>query len=328
MKLFAVGVKILAQPALLPVALATFVSLAGPGGIAEISHNVTAVPTVVVTTDSPTFVASVHSGALLIQVEERPSSIAPVFETEPPSAPPTEEVVSTVSQAPGAGGGEAITQDTGPSAPAPEPVDGGEPTTDSNTPSQPAATPNDSPDGDTPASPVTDPQAPPDGNPEPENPADDGDKVGDQPPADDGGDDVGDPTNEGPCDVPGNGHDKHEVEPGHDKNNDGIDDRCQQDDGAEPPVVETPAVEPPVVEPPVDNSEGDVADDSNEPECDVPGNGHDKHEVEPGHDKNNDGVDDRCQEDEANSPNQNGSQDNNGASETAHHQNDARKDDS
>jgi hypothetical protein len=124
---------------------------------------------------------------------------------------------------------------------------------------------------------------------------------------------VGDETDDAQCDVPGNGHDNHDVEPGHDKNNDGVDDRCQQDE---------------VEEPPVDNGGGDIPDSTEETDCNVPGNGHDKHDVEPGHDKNDDGIEDRCQEGEADSPNQDGSPDNNGASAAAHHQNGNRKDDS
>src|SRR2546428_727342 len=221
--------KALAHPSLLPIALATFVSVAGPGGIAEFGRSVPTGSIVAVAPETPLVLANEPRPAPLGRVahEQTPASVGPVIAAErTPLA--TEEVIDPSHELTGTDEVSMPSDDHGQTAPNSITV---------------------------------------------EVPTEDGDEgtVADE------------------CEVQGNGHDKHDVEPGHDKNNDGIDDRCEPDEGGD---------------------EG-TADD----QCDVPGNGHDDHPVEPGHDKDGDGIDNRCQ------------QNDDGENNDAHDGNNGRKDD-
>jgi len=278
----------LAHPSLLPIALATFVSVAGPGGIAEFGRNMPSGAIVAVAPENPLVLANEPSPALLVRAvhEQTPDSVGPAVDAEAPPPAETDEVIAPSHEVSGTNEAPIASDDHGQTVATAEPVvaptDIGQPPAGANTPEQPADDPADNGgggDGNT----GNDVDQPVDNDP-PSSPPDDNGGAGEEPPDGDSGeqpsdgagegDTTGDPG-EGTCDVPGNGHDKHDVEPGHDKNNDGIDDRCQPDEG--------------------DNE--DLVDG----ECDVPGNGHDKHSVEPGHDKDGDGVDDRCQPGEGDS---------------------------
>ena len=270
----------LAHPSLLPIALATFVSVAGPGGVAEIGRNMPSGSIVAVAPQNPAVLANEPSPALLVRVvhEQMSSSVGPVIDVLPPTA--EEEVIAPSNEVSHTDEASIASDDSGQTVPTAEPVeqspDSRSPPAVSNPTEQPADDPADNGagggDGDAGGAvdqPVDDdpPSSPPnDEGGAGEEPSDGG--GGEQPSDEPGeGDTTGDPG-EGTCDVPGNGRDKHDIEPGHDKNDDGVDDRCQPDER--------------------DSEEPD-------PECDVPGNEHDKHPVEPGHDKDGDGVDDRCQ---------------------------------
>jgi len=288
------GVKMLGHPSLLPIVLAMFVTVAGPGGVAELGHNMPADPIVAVAPNTPSAPADEHTDVLLVRVvhETGLASVGPVGEAETSKPAETEELVATALADPsGTDQGPAGIQDhqqiTPGAEPDQRPPDAGDPPDVSNPPDQPADDPADNTGGGA-----------GDAGDDADHPADD-DAPSDSPPQDEGG--AGEEPPDGnrgdngtgnaggdACDVPGNGHDKHDVEPGHDKNNDGIDDRCEPDQGGD---------------------EG-TADD----QCDVPGNGH-NHPVEPGHDKDGDGTDNRCQ--------QNGDGENN----DGHDGNNNRKDD-
>ena len=278
--------KALAHPSLLPIALATFVSVAGPGGVAEFGRNMPPGSIVAVAPENAVVLANEPPPVPLVRVvhEQTPAPVGPIINSE---APPVEieEAITPSNEVTGTDEALVASEDYTHTIPTAEPVepppDSGEPPAGANTREQPADDPADNGagggDGNTGGEvdqPVDNdpPSSPPNDGGSGEEPSD-GDS-GEQP-SDRGseGDATGDPG-EGTCDVPGNGHEKHDVEPGHDKNNDGIDDRCQQTEGDNGSPVEG--------------------------ECDVPGNGHDEHPVEPGHDKDGDGVDDRCQTDGGN----------------------------
>jgi hypothetical protein len=268
------GAKVLAHPSLLPIALATFVSVAGPGGIAEFGSNMPTGTIVAVAPESPPALVSEQPDALLVRVVlEQTAPVGPVVEAETPQTSGTEELVATAGDASATDERVAGTEGDPQIAPALEPdqqsPDSGDPPADSNTPEQPEDNPNNTGGGAGDAGDDGDQPADDGGSVTP--PQDDG-NAGEEPRDGDSGGNGTDDTSEGACDIPGNGHEKQDLEPGHDKNNDGIDDRCQQDEG---------------------DDEGAV-----DGECDVPGNGHDEHDVGPGHDKNDDGIDDRCQRDE------------------------------
>ncbi len=140
---------------------------------------------------------------------------------------------------------------------------------------------------------------------------------------------------EAECDPPGTGPEPHEgVPPGHDQNGDGIDDRCQEDqdpgdgsptdggttDGGTTDGGTTDGGTDATMAATTDGgttdggatdggatdggatdggaTDGGATDGgTDQAECDPPGNGHENHGTPPpGHDKNEDGIDDRCQE--------------------------------
>ena len=67
--------KVFGHPSLVPVVVATFVSVFGPGGFAEIGRDGTAVPTVAVVPDSPSVVT-----------DERPALVVSAIHAETPAA--------------------------------------------------------------------------------------------------------------------------------------------------------------------------------------------------------------------------------------------------
>src|SRR5438034_3692516 len=69
----------LAHPSLLPIALATFVSVAGPGGIAEFGRNMPSGAIVAVAPENPLVLANEPSPALLVRAvhEQTPAPLAP-----------------------------------------------------------------------------------------------------------------------------------------------------------------------------------------------------------------------------------------------------------
>jgi hypothetical protein len=301
--------KMLVHPAVLPITLATFVSVAGPGGFAEIGRHVSAVPTVTVTPAGPPTIP--NPPALLVRVvhDETPAVAAPAVEPDVPElAEIADEPLGAADEAPTVI--EVSAQTIQPPAPDVPSVHDDEPMVDPSTPEEPAEDPTDGGSADDGAGDVSDNGDPPDdddtGTSDP--PEDDPD-IG---APDDAADDGSDGSDEAECDPPGTGPEPHEgVPPGHDQNGDGIDDRCQEDgsegqdgggegtdDGSasdDPPGDEGASDEPVIDGGASDdvpsNGNADVA------ECDPPGNGHDNHGTPPpGHDKNDDGFDDRCQE--------------------------------
>jgi hypothetical protein len=284
-------IKVVGHPSLLPLAISTFISIAGPGGVAEISRHAPAVATLPTTFDAPLVVAPPSEPLVLVlrPVPHQPgNNVAPVepaatflhAETPGEQTEPVTEI-SIVSD-----------QFTSPDNPQPEPV---VPADEAGV-TEPVAPPID--EGEDPAQPPVHEPSGDAGNDPGNDEGDTGGGTGDDGIGDDGSD--GD-SDEPVCDPPGTGPAPHEgVPPGHDQNGDGIDDRCQDgagDDGSG------------------DGSDGDgtgetgddgtgtdddgtgTGDDADEPVCDPPGRGPDPHDgVPPGHDKNEDGIDDRCQE--------------------------------
>src|SRR6266542_2620787 len=262
MKWLALGAKVLAHPSLLPIVLATFVSVAGPGGIAEFGRNMPTGPIVAVAPDSQPTLLSEQPDALLVRVvHEQIAPVGPVVEAETPQPAGTEGVVAATGSDEASAGTEGDQQIAPAGEPDQQPPEIGDPAADPNTPEQPATDPGDNGTGGGAGDPRDDGDQPADDDGSVSPPQDDGNS-GEEPPDGDSSGNGTDDTGEGACDIPGNGHEKHDVEPGHDKNDDGIDDRWQRDER---------------------DDEGTVG------ACDVPGNGHEKHDVEPGHDKNNDG---------------------------------------
>jgi len=312
-------VRTFGHASLLPLAVATFVSVAGPGGFAEIGRDVTGVPTLAVVSESAPVVADEQLALLVSAIHaEPPAAVLEVgapeavknpiesLSTETVAADTPEEVVSTV-QVP-----EEVTQPAPPDAP---PAQDDEPVVDPGTPEQPADSP-------------------------PEDGSEDAGDTGDTPPADDTGsgdppaDIPGDGTDEPVCDPPGTGPAPHDgVPPGHDQNGDGIDDRCQENqdpgdggttdggttdggttdggttdggttDGSTTDGGTTDGSTTDGGTTDGGTTDGGTTDGgttdggtSDQPVCDPPGNGHENHGTPPpGHDKNGDGIDDRCQE--------------------------------
>jgi hypothetical protein len=322
--------KFFAHPSLLPLAVSTFVSIAGPGGVAEISRHapvVASVPTI----DAPHVAAAPSEPLVLV--------LRPVSPQIPPDAtsPEAPTAAILVTQAPDDGlppvtetspvpdsGGEPAILDAGPVAvdatAVPE-----NPTPRSDVESAPPASqgPDDF-NGDDTEVPGRDDSGGPDGGDE-----QDGDSSGDDSSGDDSSGDQ-----QPVCDPPGNGPDPHDgVPPGHDQNDDGIDDRCQDgtdddtlDVGSDNDGTGNTGDDPPDNgsaggdgadnddgadddgpgdgdDAPGDGSDGsdaprdDDGAENDDPACDPPGNGPVPHgNVPPGHDKNEDGIDDRCQE--------------------------------
>jgi hypothetical protein len=338
------GFKMLAHPSLLPIALATFISVAGPGGFAEIGRHVSAVPTVTVTPESPPIVPNT-SAVLVRQVnDELPAVAEPPVEhivaTEleisdepqfgpPAEAPVTHEVALAPTEVP-----EPTIQPVGTDTPTVPDV---EPVVVPGTPEEPAGSPSDETPSEDGTGDAGDNDELPDGDGGPESPPDEGEDPGEGEP---GEDDPGDGGDEVQCDPPGNGPHPHDgVPPGHDQNGDGIDDRCQdtesdgQDGGGEGNDTGTDGAgdNGSGDDPAGDNGTGDTdtgdtgsgdtgtgdsgagdtgtsetgGDDEEDAsgsggdaaECDPPGNGHGNHGTPPpGHDTNEDGIDDRCQD--------------------------------
>ena len=234
----------LAHPSLLPIALATFVSVAGPGGIAEFGRNMPSGAIVAVAPENPLVLANEPSPALLVRAvhEQTPASVGPVVDAGAPPPAETDKVIAPSNEVSGTNETPIASDDHGQTVATAEPVVAptaiGQPPAGANTPEQPADDPADNGgggDGNT----GDDVDQPVDNDP-PSSPPDDNGGAGEAPSDGDSGEQPSDGASEGDttrdpgegtCDVPGNGHDKHDVEPGHDKNNDGIDDRCQPDEG-------------------------------------------------------------------------------------------------
>src|SRR5439155_22421224 len=79
----------LAHPSLLPIALATFVSVAGPGGIAEFGRNMPPGAIVAVAPENPLVLANEPPPVPLVRVvhEQTPAAVGPISNSE---APPVE----------------------------------------------------------------------------------------------------------------------------------------------------------------------------------------------------------------------------------------------
>src|SRR5438132_12789562 len=278
MKWLTLGVKMLAHPSLLPIAVATFVTMAGPGGVAEFGRTITPGPIVAAAPESPRIPVSEHPAALLVRVvhEPGPAPVAPVVEAETPQPTRTEEVASEAVNLSANDQASADNQHDPQISPAAEvnqqpPAIGG-PLVGPDTPQHAADDRADNGGGGGAGDAGNDGDQPADEDDGSVTPPPNNGGAGEEPSGGNGGDTTGDSgdTGEDASDVPGNGQDKHPVEPGHDKNNDGVDDRCQQNGG---------------------DDEG-IADNG----CDVSSDGQDNHPVEPGHDRNKDGVDDRSQQ--------------------------------
>src|SRR5438445_12585222 len=86
----------LAHPSLLPIALATFVSVAGPGGIAEFGRNMPSGAIVAVAPENPLVLANEPSPALLVRPvhKQTPASVGPVVDAEAPPPAETDEVIA------------------------------------------------------------------------------------------------------------------------------------------------------------------------------------------------------------------------------------------
>src|SRR5438093_11671227 len=191
MKWLALGMKMLAHPSLLPIALATFVSVAGPGGIAEFGGNMPTGQIVAVAPQSPPVLSSEDPVALLVRVvhEQPPAPVGRVVEAKtPPSAEP-DDAIGTSGDVSGAGEAPPATaadQDITPAVePNQPPIEGGGAPADSNAPQQPA---------DDPAEPAIEPEEPPDDVIHPDTPPEEGGDVDEQPPVEGGGDDLSDDT--------------------------------------------------------------------------------------------------------------------------------------
>lgn len=311
--------KFFAHPSLLPLAISTFISIAGPGGVAEISRHAPVVATVP-TIDAPHVVAAPSEPLILVL---RPVSPQTPPDTTSPAAP-TAPVLNTqsshdlrtlASETPPVsdGDGQPEVPDAAPVPVASTEVPEDPPTNSGDESVPPVPEEPDDPIGDDTEVPGGDDSSAPDGNDD-----QDGDSSGDDQPV---------------CDPPGNGPDPHDgVPPGHDQNDDGIDDRCQDatdddtsDDGSDNDDTGNAGDDAPNDgsdngddagnddgadddglgdgdDASDDGSDGDdvSGDDgaeNDEPACDPPGNGPAPHgDVPPGHDKNEDGIDDRCQE--------------------------------
>jgi hypothetical protein len=335
--------KVLVHPALLPISLATFISVAGPGGFAEIGHHVNAVPTVTVTPDNP---PAIPNPPLFVSVvhESTPLAAAPLTEPEAPSVfEIADESPSAAAEAPATLNEVTETAPQINESPAPDvpPVQDDEPITLPTLPEAPVVTPaDDGPSDDETGDAGDDGDPPGDDNPDPGTPPEDDEGTGEEDPGDgevDNGDDV-------QCDPPGTGPEPHDgVPPGHDQNGDGIDDRCQDDEsgGQDAGEGNDPGTDGAGDDGSGDGAGGDSgtgdtgtgdtgtgdtgtgdigagnsspsdsgANDEEVPsssgadvaECDPPGNGHENHGTPPpGHDKNEDGIDDRCQDSPGNS---------------------------
>jgi hypothetical protein len=316
--------KMLVHPAMLPVTLATFVSVAGPGGFAEIGRQVAAVPTVTVTPDSSPAITNPPAFLVRVVHEETPAVAAPAIDPDLPSELEiTDESLGLAAEAPDTPDEGFMTSEVPPSTTPPDepdtsPEDDNGPVVVPSTPQEPADTPPDADTVDDGADDVGDDGDPPNDDDTGNPPADD-DDVGEDDPGDGDVGDGADDTDEADCDPPGNGPDPHEgVPPGHDQNGDGIDDRCQateedaqdagsggtddggaSDDSGDEPVSDNgdeSASDAPIIE---GSASANVPSDSSADvaECDPPGNGHDNHGTPPpGHDQNEDGIDDRCQD--------------------------------
>ena len=302
-------IKVVGHPSLLPLAISTFISIAGPGGVAEIGLRAPSVANLPTTFDAPLVVAPPSEPLVLVlrPVPHQPgNNVAPVelaatflhAETPGDQTEPVTEI-SIVSD-----------QFTSPDNPQPEPV---VPADEAGV-TEPVAPPID--EGDDPAQPPVDEPSGDTGNDPGNDEGDPGDGTDDDSIGDDGSD--GD-SDEPVCDPPGTGPEPHEgVPPGHDQDGDGIDDRCQDgtgddgtgagDDGTSSGDDGTGTGDDGTGTGDDGTGTGDdgtgtgddgtgTGDDADEPVCDPPGNGPDPHGgVPPGHDKNEDGIDDRCQE--------------------------------
>jgi hypothetical protein len=317
--------KMIVHPAMLPITLATFISVAGPGGFAEIGQRVSAVPTVTVTPDSPPAITNPPAFLVRVVHEEATTVAAPTIEPDLPSALDiADESLGAVDEAPDTPDEALMTIEVPASTTQPDEPDNG-PVVVPSTAEEPADTPSDGDTVDDGAGDVGN-----DGDPTEDDdtgsgdPSEDNDDVGEDNPGDGDAGNGSDGADEADCDPPGTGPDPHGgVPPGHDQNGDGIDDRCQEDEsegqggggegtdgGAsdDPPGDEGASDEPisdngdegASDEPIIDGgASDDVPGESNadRAECDPPGNGHDNHGTPPpGHDKNEDGIDDRCQD--------------------------------
>ena len=197
--------KVLAHPSLLPLTISTFISIAGPGGVAEISRHAPAIANVP-TLEAPIVVAPPSEPVIL------------VLRRVPPQAPVTFQTCR--SRLPS-------TLNSRPPRPhrilrRPDPA-----STDESADAVPEVTTA------SPTDASSEPTPPP-----VDDPSNGGDDTGNG-----GGNDNGEPSGDGEenpdgsggdepvCDPPGTGPGPHGgVPPGHDQNGDGIDDRCQ--DGA------------------------------------------------------------------------------------------------
>src|SRR5947208_211316 len=140
--------KALAHPSLLPIALATFVSVAGPGGIAEFGRSVPTGSIVAVAPETPLVLANEPRPAPLVRVahEQTPASVGPVIAAERTPLE-TEEVIAPSHELTGTDEASMPSDDHGQTAPNSTPVevptDSGEPPAGANTPEQPADDPAD-----------------------------------------------------------------------------------------------------------------------------------------------------------------------------------------
>jgi len=213
--------RVFAHPSVLPLAISTFISIAGPGGVAEISLHAPVVANLPTTFDAPLVVAPPSEPMVLVlhrvpahtpsDVPDQP--IAPLLDPQLPgdqsepatqTSPVTPEALETQIPEPAPAASPDHAEGAVPEVPAAPPTDTGD---------EPAPPPADEPDGD--AGDET-------GN-------DEGADTG-EPDGDGDGNDDGAGDDEPVCDPPGTGPEPHDgVPPGHDKNDDGTDDRCQED---------------------------------------------------------------------------------------------------
>src|SRR3989442_514469 len=141
--------KALAHPSLLPIALATFVSVAGPGGIAEFGRNMPSGAIVAVAPENPLVLANEPSPALLVRAvhEQTAASVGPVVDAEAPPPAETDEVIAPSNEVSGTNETPIASDDDGQTVATAEPVvaptDIGQPPARANTPEQPADDPAD-----------------------------------------------------------------------------------------------------------------------------------------------------------------------------------------
>src|SRR6266498_3014316 len=183
MKWLTLGAKAFAHPSLLPIALATFVSVAGPGGIAEFGRNVPTGPIVAVAPENLPVLANDPPPVLVRLVHEQvPVWVSPVVDAEAPPPAEPNDAIGTSRDVLGAGEAPLATAGDQDITPSVEPdqshIDGGEPPADSYPPEQPA---------DGPAGPPTEPEEPPDDVIDPDIPPEEGGDVDEEPPVEDGG---------------------------------------------------------------------------------------------------------------------------------------------